>query len=82
MYYLKDYVDTDKFMQCIKLLIFDDEMMRENSMKDIVRRVEFSFQDTAYLKRISTSRQRWIDVDIENITKEIVEFLKGLMMRR
>lgn len=61
---------------------FDDEMMRENSMKDIVRRVEFSFQDTAYLKRISTSRQRWIDVDIENITKEIVEFLKGLMMRR
>ena len=78
MYYLKDHVDSTKLSQYIKLLIFDDTMMRENSMEDIVRRVENSFKDKSYLKRISTSRQRWIDKKIEVITKGIVDFLKVL----
>lgn len=78
MYYLKDHVDSTKLLQYIKLLIFDDVMMRENSMEDIVRRVEKSFKDKSYLKRISTSRQRWIDEKIEVITKGIVDFLKVL----
>lgn len=78
MYYLKDYVDSTKLLQYIKLLIFDDVMMRENSMEDIVRRVENSFKDKSYLKRISTSRQRWIDEKIEVITKGIVDFLRVL----
>ena len=78
MYYLKDHVERTKLLQYIKLLIFDDAMMRENSMEDIVRRVENSFKDKSYQKRISTSRQRWIDEKIEVITKGIVDFLKVL----
>lgn len=78
MYYLKDYVDTEKLLQCITILIFDDTQMRENSMEDIIRRVENSFKDKRYLERISTSRQRWIDEDIEDIADAIVTFLKQL----
>lgn len=78
MYYLKDYVDSEKILQYIKLLIFNDAMMRENSMEDIVRRVENSFKDKSYLKRISTSRQRWIDEKIEVITTGIIDFFKEL----
>lgn len=78
IYYLKDYVDTKKLLQYIKLLIFDDALMRENTMEDIVRRVENSFKDKSYLKRISTSRQRWIDERIEDIAKGIIDFLKHL----
>ncbi len=78
MYYLKDNVDTTKLLQYIEILILDDTMMRENSMEDIVRRVENSFKDKSYLKRISTSRQRWIDEKIEVITKGIVDYLKAL----
>ena len=47
-------------------------------MADIVRRVENSFKDKNYLKLISTSRQRWIDEEIEIITKGIVDFPKDL----
>jgi len=78
VYYLKDYLNTERFLQYIKLLIFDDAMMRENTMEDIVRRVENSFKDKHYLKLISTSRQRWFDEEIEIITKGIVDFLKNL----
>lgn len=69
---------VEKFLQYIKLLIFDDAMIRENTMVDIVRRVENSFKDKHYLKLISTSRQRWFDDEIEVIAKGIVDFLKDL----
>ncbi|MCH5344554.1 MAG: nucleotidyl transferase AbiEii/AbiGii toxin family protein [Acetatifactor sp.] len=78
MYYLKDYVNPEKLLRYIKLLILDDVLMREKSMEDIIKRVEKSFKDKSYLKRISTSRQRWIDEKIEDIAKGIVDFLKRL----
>ena len=78
MYYLKDFVNPVKLLEYIGLLIFDDASMRENSMDDVIRRVESSFQDKRYLKRISTSRQRWIDEKIEDIVAGIIEFLKHL----
>ncbi len=78
MYYLKDHVDKEKLLKYIKLLIFDDNTMREKSMTDIAKRVENSFKDKNYLRRISTSRQRWIDEDIEVIATGIISFLRYL----
>lgn len=80
MYYLKDELNIDKFLQYINLLIFKDESMRENTTDDIVRRIESSFKDKSFLKRVSASRQRWIDEDIEIIAEGIIKFYKGLSL--
>lgn len=76
MYYLKNCVNIERLLKYIDLLIYKDEMMRENTMEDIVRRVENTFKDKNFLKRISSSRQRWIDEDIEIIADGIVEFFR------
>lgn len=76
IYYFRDSLNVEKLKQSIKVLIFDDEGMRENTMKDIVRRVEFAFKDKKYLEQIASSRQRWIDEDVEVVTVGIVDFLK------
>lgn len=76
MYYLKDDINRSKLFRYIELLIFNDSKMREDSMEDIIRRVEKSFRDKEYLKRISDSKQRWIDEDVKDITTGIVAFLK------
>lgn len=78
IYYLMGYMDTEKLSQYLRRLIFDDVRMREKTMEDIIKRVESSLQDESYLKRISMSRQRWIDVKIEDIASEIVDFLKRI----
>ena len=78
MYYLKDELNVEKFLRYIDLMIFKDESMRENTMGDIVKRIENSFKDNSFLKRISTSRQRWIDEDIKIIAEGIIGFYKGL----
>ena len=78
MYYLKDIVDDKKLRDAIKLLIFDDEGMRENDYESIVKRIENTFKDKQYLRRVSGSRQRWIDEDIEVIADGIVDWMKRL----
>lgn len=78
MYYLKDELKTVKLLRYIELLIFKDESMRETTMDDIVRRLENCFKDKSFLKRISTSRQRWFEEDIEIITEGIIEFFRGI----
>lgn len=79
MYYLKDVVDVLKLRNVIQLLIFDDMGMRENNYTDIIVRIENTFNDKQYLNRVSGSRQRWIDEDVEVITKEILDWIKCLI---
>ena len=81
MYYFKDCINRNKFLQYIDLLIFQDDSMREKAMADIIRRIQSCFQDKTFLKRISTSRQRWIDEDIEIITEGLVKFLEELSLQ-
>ena len=47
-------------------------------MNDIVRRVSRTFKDDQYIRRVSGSRQRWLDNDIHEITDGIVAYLDGL----
>ena len=78
MYYLKDIVDDKKIRDAIQLLIFDDEAMRENDYESIITRLENAFTDKQYLQRVSGSRQRWIDEDIEVIADGIIDWIKNL----
>ena len=65
MYYLKDIVDDKKLRDAVQLLIFNDAGMRESDYESIVKRIENTFKDKQYLRRVSGSRQRWIDEDIQ-----------------
>ena len=65
-------------MQYNCLLIFNDAGMRENDYESIVKRIENTFKDKQYLRRVSGSRQRWIDEDIEVIADGIVDWIKYL----
>jgi len=78
MYYLKDIVNKEKMKYIVDLLIFKDAEMRENNLEDIIKRIKDTFNDKRYLERVSKSNQRWIDCDIEMITKELTEWLTSL----
>ncbi len=52
--------------------------MKENDIDDILKRVSYAFKDSQYLRRVSTSRQRWIDDDIKVIAGGIIGFLEQL----
>lgn len=78
MFYLKDIVSDKKLLALMKLLIFDDAGMPENTVEDIVARLKKTFNDKLYLKRVSDSRQRWIDNDIQEIAAGLLSFVQKL----
>lgn len=78
LYYLKDVVDQEKLREVLDVLILKDNGIRESSMEDIIKRVTGTFKDRQYLRRVSDSRQRWIDDDMQIIADGIVDFLRRL----
>lgn len=78
LYYLKNVVDLKILRDVIQILIFDDEGMREKDFSDILRRVTVTFLDEHYLADVSSSRQRWMDEDINVIAGEITDFIRSL----
>lgn len=78
MFYLKDIVSKTKLLEIMELLIFSDDGMFEKNMSDIIKRVSFTFKDEQYLRRVSGSRQRWLDNDIHEIASGIISYLGGL----
>lgn len=78
MFYLKDIVSMRKMREIMGLLIFEDDGMFENNVIDVIKRVSSTFRDEQYLRRVSGSRQRWIDNDIHEIANGIVGFLEKL----
>ena len=78
MFYLKSVVSEEKLKELLNLLIFEDEGMYESSIAEIVSRLRETFSDEQYLKRVSESRQRWMDNDIHEIVSDILTFVEGL----
>lgn len=76
MYYLTSIVDKERIRELTKILIFDDNEMRENSFNDIFIRISNTFNNKTYLNRVETSKQKWIDEDINYITQAIINFIK------
>lgn len=78
MYYLKDTVNRKKLMRALDTYIFSDVTMKENTGSDIEKRLKITFRDKNYVRRLDTSDKRWIDEEIDVVTKEILEFVSGI----
>ncbi len=78
MYYLKNTVDVTKLLSAMDTYIFHDDSMRENEVDDIVQRLMFTFSDKAYIRNLDKSNKRWVDEEIDVITKELLDFIRKI----
>ncbi len=78
MYYLKDKVDDGRLLKIIEVLILSDKGMKEENVDDIVLRMSTTFANEQYISRLSNSRQRWMDEDINTITSELLSHVTNL----
>lgn len=78
MYFLARNIDTAKLKNAVKILIFDDSEMRENTLRDIIDRISYIFGNKDYIKKLNSARQKWIDENAEAVTETIINCLKQL----
>lgn len=81
MFYQCRKLNEKNLMNCFQILIFEDSGMRENDMRDIVKRVGKVFSDTGYKGRVDNSDKRWIDNSIDEVFNEILTYLSYLQLK-
>jgi hypothetical protein len=77
MYWIVEQGEINKTILHIdlKLIIFDDETMRENCIIDIVSRLDRVFKDPHFTDSLSKSRRHnWLDVKIEKALNDLLDF--------
>lgn len=56
--------------------VFSDSRMRENNLQEILARLEFTFQNKNYLKRVDRAKTKWIDLEIDTVVEGIKSALE------
>ncbi len=81
MFYQCKNLNEKTLINCLYVLIFNDSGMRENNMKDVVRRIDSIFKDNDYKVKVDKSDKRWMDNDIDEIFEGIRVFLSYLQLK-
>ena len=79
-YYLinKTELDKEKLMNCFNILIFKDETMRENNIKDVVNRLQMTFNSNAYRNHLSNPKNNWLDITVDDTIMSVLKYIKSL----
>lgn len=79
-YYLinRTELDKEKLMNCFNILIFKDETMRENNIKDVVNRLQMTFNSNAYRNHLSNPKNNWLDITVDDAIMSVLKYIKSL----
>ncbi len=80
-YYLinNENLDKDKLVKFIDILIFQDETMRENELKDIHIRLRNILNNNRFRSRINTANNNWLEIPIEDVINNVLDYFDGLV---
>ena len=79
IYYLISNVNKEKTINAFKVLIFDDNKMKEKTVDDIINRLESTFSNKIYIDKLSSSDKNWLDVSNQEVLSGIINYLKELI---
>lgn len=77
MFYLSGHLDANVLGAYLRMYIFDDGVMLENNVRDILRRLERIFSSKTFLRRMANPDNAWLDEPVGTV----VETLIGFFMR-
>ena len=78
IFYLSQHIDSAKLKLCLDAYIFNDTEMHENSVSDIINRIQRTFSYEPYLKSLIRSNKNWLDESIVEVTTGLIDFFKSL----
>ena len=65
-------------LKYINILIFEDSFMKENDFESIITRTSLIFKNRRYKSMLSQANNNWLDLPVETVINNILEFLSSL----
>ena len=73
-------INAEKLRECIRVLIFNDSTMRENSSDELLRRIHRVFENRNFRRNLETAKKNWLDAESGTVLSELEKFLSGLFV--
>ena len=79
-YYLfnNENLDKDKLIKYIDILIFQDENMRENELKDIHIRLTNILNNNSFQSKINRANNNWLEIPIKDVIDNVLDYFRDL----
>ena len=79
-YYLieNNKLDKEKLINCIEILIFKDETMRENTIQDIITRMKGTLNSQRYRNNLNSPKVNWLEIPIEDTIDIVLDYISSL----
>ena len=79
-YYLIDngILNKDKLLKYIDLLIFKDENVNQNTIDEIILRLETILNNRSFIARLDNARSNWIKVPVNDVIANVFLYFNSL----
>lgn len=71
-------LDKEKLINCIEILIFKDETMRENTIQDIITRMKETLNSQRYRNNLKSPKVNWLGIPIEETIDIVLYYISSL----
>ena len=76
LYFLLPLCEPPALNRCIRKIIFEDSSMREKDFLSLSKRIQATFQDKTFLRRLMGAEKNWIGLPTEDVLSWIIRFFK------
>ena len=79
-YYLINNTDMnkDEIIKILKILIVNDDEMRENNTSDIVKDLKNVLSNKQYISRLSDAKNNWLELPVEDVINSVIGYFEQL----
>lgn len=79
-YYLinNDIINKDRLLKYIDLLIIKDENINQNTMNEIIVRLETILNNRRFITRLDNARSNWINIPVNDVIANVILYFNSL----
>ena len=79
-YYLinNKMLDSNKLLKYIEILIYKDDLMKEQSMDDIMKRITYVLNNRRYRSMLSVADNNWLEIPMDKAIKSVLKYFESL----
>ena len=79
-YYLieNNKLNRDKLINCIEILILNDDSMYENTIKDIFTRISNTLNSQRYRNNLTNPKVNWLEISIDDAINKVLDYIGNL----
>ena len=70
--------DNNKLLKAFKVIIFDNEDMREKTINDIISILESILSSKIYKSNLSNPKVNWLDISTDDVISKVLDYIYEL----